>query len=358
MKLRWDPCITNRDAEFKAFVGEVFTADRKLLYVAGAGFDPRSAVVLNVIREVAKASINTLLIGETRLPTPAHLVERATKNLALLQGLATSSARIALDIFAHDLAPIGGQQVVQHLREVDLGQFSDVIVDLSALSVGVSFPAVKYLLEACQMREPVVNLHIVVADSPAIDLQIRSVASDRATAIHGFKGGFGLEENRRAVRLWMPQLTQQKATIFRQIVSLVNPDDVVPIIPFPSRQPRTGDQLLDEYHSSFESEWNVDLHNVLYAQERNPLDLYRSILRITDTREIVFRDIGGSMTILSPTGTKILAVGSLLAALERDFPVIYVEASGYETSFGDADTGPGDAEIFHLWLSGDAYEKE
>jgi hypothetical protein len=357
MTMRWDPCITNRDTEFKAFVGEVFKADRKLLYIGGAGFDPRSAAVLTVIRDAAKGSIHALLIVETRLPAPAHLVERATKNLALLNGLATSSARVTLDIFAHDLAPIGGQQVVRHLREVAFGEFSDVIVDLSALSVGVSFPAVKYLLEVCQNREPVVNLHVVVADSPTIDLQIRSIASDRATAIHGFKGGFGLEENRRAVRLWMPQLTPQKASIFRQIVSLVSPDDVVPIIPFPSRQPRTGDELIDEYHSSFESEWNVDLRNVLYAQERNPLDLYRSILRITDTREIVFRDIGGSMTILSPTGTKILAVGSLLAALERDFPVIYVEASGYETSFVEADAGPGDSEIFHLWLSGDAYEK-
>jgi hypothetical protein len=357
MKLRWDPCITNRDAEFGAFVGDVFTANRKLLYVGGAGFDPRSAVVLNVIRDAAKASIHALLIVETRQPASAHLTERAAKNLGLLQGLATSSARVTIDIFAHDLAPIGGQQVVRQLRDVDLSQFTDVIVDLSALSVGVSFPAVKYFLEVCQTRDPAVNLHLVVTDSPAIDLQIRGIASDRATAIHGFKGGFGLEENRRAVRLWMPQLTPHKASIFRQIASLVNPDDVVPIIPFPSRQPRVGDQLIDEYHSSFESEWNVDVRNVLYAQERNPLDLYRSILRITDTREIVFRDIGGSMTVLSPTGTKILAVGSLLAALEREFPVIYVEASGYETSFGDVDFDTGDAEIFHLWLSGDAYEK-
>ncbi len=102
----------------------------------------------------------------------------------------------------------------------------------------------------------------------------------------------------------------------------------------------------------------MDLRNIVYAQERNPLDLYRSILRITDARELVFRDIGGSMTVLSPTGTKILAVGSLLAALERDFPVIYVEASGYETSFEETMTPDGDSEMLHLWLSGEAYEHQ
>jgi hypothetical protein len=59
---------------------------------------------------------------------------------------------------------------------------------------------------------------------------------------------------------------------------------------------------------------------------------------------------------LSPIGSKLLSLGALLAALERDFPVVYVEALEYKVDFAALErqrTQPG--ILVHLWLKGEAY---
>lgn len=359
MKSRWDPCVTHRGQNFETFVQQHFVAPRQVLFIGGAGFDPRSTSILQVLTRNCDVGVHALFVVESRLPADAELVRRAEENMQALTALATSSQRLDVPIFATDLAPIGGQQIVEQLAQVNIGQYSDVLIDLSALSVGISFPTVKYLWQLASSNETTVNVHLAVIDAPSVDHRIRSIASDRPTTIHGFKGAYGLEDTRRAVRLWMPQLMTGKQAILRQIHSQIRADDVLPIVPFPSRRPRLGDELLEEYHELFESEWSVDVRNVVYAEERNPLDVYRTILRITDAREAVFRDIGGALTILSPSGTKVLAIGTLMAALDRDFPVVYVEASSYEADFGDVpdEQLAADAEVVHVFLAGEAYEQ-
>ena len=43
------------------------------------------------------------------------------------------------------------------------------------------------------------------------------------------------------------------------------------------------------------------------------------------------------MVILSPLGSKALAAGALMAAMERDFPVAYVESMSYSVNFEELD---------------------
>src|SRR5207244_4368050 len=106
---------------------------------------------------------------------------------------------------------------------------------------------------------------------------------------------------------------------------------VVPVLPFPSLDPRIGDRLIEHYGSEFENRWSVDSRNIIYADETNPLDFYRTVLRIDDGRYPVFQGTGGSLLLLSPIGSKVLAIGAMMAAMERDLPVVYVEALAYST---------------------------
>jgi hypothetical protein len=84
--------------------------------------------------------------------------------------------------------------------------------------------------------------------------------------------------------------------------------------------------------------------------------LYRTILRIDDARKRVFAETGGSQIILSPVGSKALAIGALMAALERDFTVMYVEALSYSVDFSRVvevrEREP--AQVVHVWLYGEA----
>jgi hypothetical protein len=70
-----------------------------------------------------------------------------------------------------------------------------------------------------------------------------------------------------------------------------------------------------------EAGWEVDTRNIVYADEADPLDLYRTILRLDDLRKPVFKEVGGSLLVLSPLGSKIMALGALMGALERNLPV-------------------------------------
>ncbi len=103
-----------------------------------------------------------------------------------------------------------------------------------------------------------------------------------------------------------------------------------------------------------ESGWSVDTRNIVYAAEDDPLDLYRTILRLDDLRKPVFQEVGGSLLVLSPTGSKVMALGALMAALERDLPVAYLESIGYDLD-GSVSTTSATPNLLHVWLEGDVY---
>ena len=114
--------------------------------------------------------------------------------------------------------------------------------------------------------------------------------------------------------------------------------------------------LAEEYQDELRGIWDVDLRNIIYADEEDPLDVYRTLLEVDDAREPVFRSVGGSLSILSPVGSKVVAMGVLMAAVERDFPVVYVEALGFsvgQTALANWSMDRG--RLAHVWLSGDAY---
>ncbi|MCY3810627.1 MAG: hypothetical protein OXH15_02405, partial [Gammaproteobacteria bacterium] len=139
-----------------------------------------------------------------------------------------------------------------------------------------------------------------------------------------------------------------------RLYDFVEPHDTCPILPFPARQPRLGDILAEEYLAEFENAWTVDTRNIMYADEGDPLDLYRTILRLGDFREKVFAESGGSVLVLSPLGSKVMALGALMAALERDLPVAHIEPISYQIN--DAlPTAVTDPDIIHIWLEGDVY---
>jgi hypothetical protein len=136
--------------------------------------------------------------------------------------------------------------------------------------------------------------------------------------------------------------------------SFVDPHDTCPILPFPASNPRLGDELATEFLAEFENAWSVDTRNIVYATEDDPLDLYRTILKLDDLRRPVFKEFGGSLLVLSPVGSKIMALGALLAALERDLPVAYLEAIGYNFENSKPSERPPPF-LVHVWLEGDAY---
>lgn len=351
---RWTPCVTHRGDEVNEFLFSYFAdPERRIFLVAGAGFDPRACAVAGGLID-AKASVRALLVCEVRPDTPQGQRDRAIENRERLRSSLTESEVASIEIFGPDNAVVGGRNVVGVLDGQCLKGTTDVVVDMSALSVGTGFPIIRYFVQRVSAGREIANLHVFVSHSPRLDAGIRSVASDSPGYVHGFTGRATLSDMAESARLWLPQLALRRRATLERLYDFVDPHDVCPIMPFPASDPRLGDVLADEYLDEFESTWSVDARNIVYAHEEDPLDLYRTILRLDDLRKPVFAEAGGSMLVLSPHGGKVMALGALLAALERDLPVAYLESGGYmidEPAMKELEK----PELIHLWLEGDVY---
>ena len=352
--LRLDPCIAHRGDEVCSFVKDYFKdPNRRVLFVGGAGCDPRSALVATELASASK-NVEAFLVKEVR-PNPAQdLVQRAETNSNTLAVSFAHHEVVPIEIFGPDGAVVGGRSVVAALNRWDFSGITDVAIDISALSVGTSFPLIKYLVERVERGKEPMNLHVFVAHNAALDHAIVPVASDVPGHVHGFRGASTLNQNAEAAKLWLPQLARERRGALIRLHDFVAPHDTCPILPFPASNPRLGDELANDFLAEFESTWSVDTRNIVYAAEDDPLDLYRTILKLDDLRRPVFEEFGGSMLVLSPVGSKIMALGALMAALERDLPVAYLEAIGYNCDAAQLAEHPRPF-LVHIWLEGDVY---
>lgn len=351
---RWDPCVSHDGIEAERFVAEYFPEkQRKTLLIAGAGFDPRATQVVDRLA-TGGADIKALFVRESRPNPDAELTRRAEANVERLKTAIPNHEIVPIQIFGVDGAVVGGRNVALAASRQDMTDVTDVVVDISALSVGTAFPLIRYFVELIDRGKGPKNLHLFVAHDPSLDSEISSIASDAPGYVHGFKGGLTLDAAAKAAKLWLPQLAKGRQQALSRVHDFVIPHDTCPILPFPARDPRLGDMLAEEYIVEFESAWKVDARDVVYADEQDPLHLYRTILRLDDLRKPVFRDAGGSILILSPLGTKVMSLGALMAALERDLPVAYLESIGYDFKPSAEPQMPA-PHLIHVWLEGDVY---
>lgn len=360
--MRWENCVVHYDEDVLSFFEDYFSNSmRNCIVIGGAGFDPRSTGLIQCLSKFLGDRLAVRLIKEERPDPDPELVLRADKNLKSIEAVCGNLTVSQIEIFASDNAVVGGRKAINSLSDLDVSMHTDVVIDMSALSMGVSFPIVSYIYQMAQAQEGQVNVHLVVQSNPSLDALITSSPNDRVSEVRGFglRELYGDGEN---ARLWLPQLTEGKLNVLRQIHAEINPHDTCPILPFPSEDPKKGDRVACNAFSTINDEWGdweIDPRNFVYADERKPLDIYRTILRIDDERKPVFETLGGSIIILSPLGSKIPAIGALMAALERKFPMVYVEALAYNVDWQQvADIKTDESRMAHVWLYGDAYLRD
>ncbi len=183
--IRWQPCVSHRPDEIEEFVSGYFgNISSKILLIAGAGFDPRATSVAQLLRAHCNLLDGVLIREERPNPDPV-LVKRAQSNLDLLTPCVQHPRVLKVDVFASDGAVVGGRSVLKELAGIDLTPYSDIVIDSSALSIGISFPLVKYVLRHSESTKQ--NVHLFACDWPVLDHMIQSQLADRASNVHGFR---------------------------------------------------------------------------------------------------------------------------------------------------------------------------
>ena len=363
--MRWDPGFLCGGDEFEGFwaaLAAEIRPRRRALFIGGRGFDPRTTAGPRVI---ARTGFQIEKISLIRLTNSLESPDRppnqdAIANESIIRNLyPRSKFRVHEIPVRNSEGRFTGSASVRnlvagwdHLRE-----FTDVIVDITALPSSVSFPLIACLISTADERqnngEKPFNLHCIVCENAKLDEMIIVEGGDVAEYIDPFRGRGGLMGESDPITIWAPVLGERQSNSLRKIYDMLGPQEVKPFLPSPSLNPRRADELVSEYHSVLFDTWEVDPQSFIYADERDPFDIYRQLCELAEDYTLSLSLLGTTDMVVSAHSSKLLSLGALLSAFERGLAIAHVEPTGYSL---DGSTIDQDAnELFEVWLTGEAY---
>lgn len=362
---RWEHYLLLRNGQLQEFWSQHLAGrTRTLLFVIGRGFDPRMCVGLECVLGSGgdgRRDVLGLDFREgPRSPSLTHQ-DRVDANWARVVLLADSRGKISVkpvEFWSQEGRRISSQSARDlFVSDQSLEDYTDVIVDVSSMPRSVYFPLIARLLYLLDHRDAQssspVNLHVLVAEDPGFDASIHEEGIDeKAEFMASFSGGFD-EEAVQTPKVWLPMLGENRRTQFDRIHDRVKPDEICPVLPSPSRNPRRADDIVIEYHSALFDQHRLDARNFLYVSEQNPFEVYRRLRDAVLRYDDVFRLLGGCRVAASPLSSKLMSLGALLLAYElkesgHGVGIAHIESQGYVL-----DSEPPQPELFGLWLAGE-----
>lgn len=354
----WDKCLVhfreNADELLKHHFGR---ENRCCVLIAGAGFDPRAGHVASALSNAMPSGLSAIFIREERGEAAANLRSAGDLNEAALLKLIPGAQVETIDIFSlTDQATVGGHRIVEILLKYNWPEeLTDIVVDFSALSIGISFPAARFMVDT--LNRPEVNVHFVIASNPDLESNIVGEPSSNVMAVRGFTGPNTNASDFPSAEIWMPHLVKHSRMELTTIQSsLKDLYKICPVLPFPAREPRRADELISEFSNTLLAEWDVAPRDFLYVSEWNPLDSYRAMSMLKKRYDRTVENVYSPRIVLSPIGSRVMGIGAMMAAIEHDLEIKYVEALRYDVKTpGALVSPPTDFQLVHIWADGPIY---
>lgn len=371
----WDPYNLFRGEQFHDFWRQhLETHERRLLFIVGAGFDPR---VIGPAREIIASAPHVarkclaidMSEGYGTDETASKLGER---NRAGLQELFPGDAleiRLLVTTDADGIRDVSRSAAVLLAdSETWLGDYTDIIVDISALPRLVYLTILNTLLthlvkaDAEAPLGSLINLHVVYAESATIDNAIIKFEIDTDLApIQSLAIRLDEETSLSWPTVWFPVLAEDVLEQLTRISERINPDEICPVLPVQSADARRGDNIINTLGEFLFDRYDVDTRDIIRATEWNPFQLYRSLMQTMARYEESLKLFGGARFVLSPLSSKGLSIGCLLAAFEKRaignragvrVGMAHVESRRYEAA-----QLPENAqyELISAWIAGECY---
>lgn len=355
--MRWSSYYLSRGDQFISLWRALSQEPaRRILLILGLGFDPRCLEGLKgMIRAGAlPARCRAVQYGSGRPNSNRDLLTRAAANKQQLETLLDTDVVDGVEIrtVSDDERYVGGRRIVEAFKSPQLYcGFTDVVVDISALPPGLYFPLLGTLLQLSGRAFS--NLHVIVSDNPTLDSSIVAEGGDRADMMVGFESGTDRVATANPLHVWAPVLGGQAHSQLRSIANHRDWTLIHPVLPFPSRNPRRGDELVASYHALLFDEWQTEPEDFIYADEQNPFDIYQALISLAVSVRTSLDSIGTPQILVSSHSSKLLSLGVLLAAVEERLGVVHVQPSNY---FIDSNSSYASAgELYEIWLTGEPY---
>lgn len=228
-----------------------------------------------------------------------------------------------------------------------------VVVDVSGLPNTIYFPLVGSILTAVDDGRFDGEMQVTVCENPLLDGLIVGAGVGGVSPIAGFKHGLDVESEPDEIRVWAPVIGERAGAQLAAIRQHLDPREVCPVLPFPARDPRRADRLFLEHRELLVDTLEVEPANFIYADERNPFDLYRGLSQLHARYGHALRPLGASRIVTSVHASKMLSLGALLAAFEHRLSVLHVETVDYSIEDVEAvKESLAENRLACLWLSG------
>lgn len=371
----WDPYNLFRGLKFAEFWrGHLPGQNRSLLCIVGAGFDPR---VLGPVQQIVAASpgVSRRCIAIDMSEGYETDATASALGKANLEGLTKLFPGDMLELRRLRPTDSDGIRDVSRSTAVLFGDLSDVIDGYSDIVVDISaLPRLVYLtllnmllgrLVDASAPSPLggsTNLHVVYAEAAEIDSAIAKFEIDTELApIQNLLVRLDEEASLNWPIVWFPVLAEDVSEQLGRIADRTNPDEICPVLPAQSANPRRGDNVIEKLGDILFDRFGIDNRDILRATEWNPFQLYRSLMATMARYEDSLALFGGARFVLSPLSSKGLSIGCLLAAFEKrargDRSRVRVGMAHVESKRYDARRLPEDPkyELISVWLVGECY---
>jgi hypothetical protein len=361
---RWSDYFIERD--FSQFwAGRLREPGASACVLLGSGFDPRASLGLLRLQEVCDPAQLACVVFRFRPPKPVgpHAEQLANLSLANADRLDGVGVRRLLteEVALYDASghPTGSRGVLSSVLKLlpELGKFRDVIVDISGMPRTIFFPLLAYLCREADLGK-LQNLHVAVSESPTVDAAVKGLEYGAADYVYPFQPA-----SARQKLVWLPVVAENEGVRLQRVHDLLKGDciEICPVVPFPSSTLRRSDDIIMSLREVLFENFAISKNNILLCHESTPFDVYRKVLQIDDyyrDRVASLPELGEVATVVSPPSSKMLSLGTLLAAIERRLRVCHVGARAYTLSGGDVhleDTS-STSTTTEVWLTGEPYK--
>lgn len=368
-KLRWDPYILHQNANFTAFWEKHLGArERRVAIIAGLGFDTRACLVSQRILDAKGVGARDLWLvcyenGQADASELMPLVKRNDDGFTDLFKSRGAIHRLPLNMRGETGRLASGPATQKLMRGKDeLSDYDDVVIDVSAMPRMIAMTSISFFIDKFDARrkagQTVPNLHVAVAENVLMDVDVAEESiQEEVVNVPGFTGRISAESIDNP-KIWLPVLGEGQQLRLQRIFEKLGPNEICPVIPFPSRDPRRGDALIEEYRQLLFDEYRVDPRNIVYASEFNPFEAYRQIFGTLDRYRVALGELGSCRAVISPLSSKLLSVGALLAAYDLSkqrsgqfhIGMHYVEAGSYRPPAVVKDVT---CDLSGLWIVGE-----
>lgn len=368
MTLRWGDYVFAGGGESEAaeMVGAATNAEHRSAFVLGVGFDPRCLVGLKAFLE-ATDEANPLVV-RVELPTPDASAQRLTTQLAAdhereFLDLTSSIEVVSISYPEVTNASSAGPTIARSLTEPSLlSGVGHLVVDVSSLPTSLFFPILKAALSVADRGDLDADsfsgdLQVVACENPEMDRAIVPLGVASASYVGGFRPLEHDPAEGGGTTVWAPVVGENSEAALRAVHTLLEPDDVCPVLPFPAVNPRRADALVLEHQVALFDAFQVRSSDLLYADEQNPFDLYRALCALERDYKQALVPLQPTMIAVSSHSSKLLSLGVLLAAYERGMPILAADGLDYEIT-EDFDLGSVHSanRLCCLWLTGAPYQ--